>query len=609
MRLKPSLLLCLLASSLLLVGGCDTFGGGDDDAEVTITARTEAPNGSLVENSQVTFVSDGDSTTKTATNGTAKTTYEKSDASVTVIGDAAGRQPAEETTPDRQSDHTVTLVLEENPDEVSANLSATVTDADTTAAADFYLVRNAEKDSLLAENHDGGAVSLPYQEGPVTIRAEAQHLAAGTGQLRLDADNPSVEIALQRETVPVILSAVDAPADTTVAATYYANGEQAAEGQKADVVLEYQPSPTEFRAEAEYFHGGRKELQPAAHQHIEFGLERKTVELTILPEKQMDGSVMDSARTVIREPNGVDSTVVFGEATVELFQQAGEREIVTTAIVPDPEKDDHLDRYEPVVHTIAADESVSLTSALKKLAACRDEITNDGDDLVDEEDPGCWNQQGEYLPEDDNEGHIFVQHIGISGGEGTEGTTVVSSAEGERQYGYPGGLESDRVIRLHPSIVDAVDVGVTVETEKDSTQADETFAAKLKCGPSQGNLNNINVSGIVPDNQEQHGWEFTPIPDVETYFFDTGNKCRVVWQHGTLVRGEPTGDGNDDVFFLKPDDTQRALVFSHFVQEEDFEDGKSRTLTQGSEECRSTRYGQTCHKVASDGFGDRLIRR
>lgn len=591
----------LLVCVIVALSSCDMLGlnGDDPPPQRTISVRTESPAGTLV-NGRITFGG-----TTVDDDGTADSTAVQSEESVTIAATASGRLPAD-TTVSWNQNHDIMLILpEDNPENVSVPVSATATDADTAVASDYYLVREARDDSLLAEDRKETVVVLPFQEEPVTIRAEAEYFASGTDQLQLDSDNPSAEIGLDRELVPVTLAAFAAGPDSMVVADYYDGDSRVAKAQKeASVILDYRPEPTELKAQATYFKTASKKLQPAANQRIEFGLERKSVELTITP-KRTNGVVLDSAESRISWRS--NSMTVFGDTTVVLPMGEGQRTVRTTLITEHPERSEDLLRYDPQNKKVSADESVTLTVIMERLLGCDDGITNDGDDLVDADDPGCWNQQGEYTPDDDNEGHVFAQYIGISGGEGAEGTNVVSSAESQREFYYP---DTDRVIRIREAIMHAVDVGVTVETERDSTQADETFAAKLKCGPSDNNLDNTNTSGIVPDNQQQYGWGFTPIPGIETYFFATGGNCRIIWQHGTLVRGEPTGDGNDDVFFLKPDDTQRSLVISYFVQEEDFGNDKSQALTQaGDKKCQLTGYGKTCRKVVSDGLGSRFLRR
>lgn len=349
-----------------------------------------------------------------------------------------------------------------------------------------------------------------------------------------------------------------------------------------------------------FFNRNCVDVVPRQERSKTLKVERKQVTVAGTP-KDSTGMIRSGSEITIFEPYRSDSVKTEGEFSIERPKRSGKREIVADLIIEDPRNSNRPDRYQASV-SVAADESISRDILLTLLAACNDGISNDTDDLVDGDDPGCWNKQGKYMPDDDNEGHYLVEVVSISGGEGTEGTTVISSAEGERKYRYP---DSDRTSSLPPSIVDAVQVEAGVETERDSTQADETFADTFKCGPTRDNLNNVNTSDIVADNQQQDGWALTTIPGIETDFFDTGRFCRIIHQHGTLVRGEPTGDGEDDVFFLKPDDTQRAYVIRFFVSEEDYEkhQNKSALYTKEGRSCRETKSGQSCTKVVTDGSG------
>lgn len=584
----PSVLCVVLCSLLILAfgSGCDTLGIGSDD-EAVITARAETPDGSLIEDSRVTFISNDDSTTKIATDGIAKTTYEKSSQPVTVIGNADGRRSAKKTVPDRQSNHTVTLVLEENPDQVALTFSATATDADTAAAADYYV-----NDTLAAEKREEVTVSVPFQKEPVPVRVEAEHLASASKEVRPDS-NKSVSFALDRESVPVTLLALAAGADSAVAADYYANGNQVATRRtEAKVVLDYQPDPTPLEAEAPHFKTGRKELQPAANQKIVFELERKSVELTVIPRKALNELVIDSAKTTIHEPYKRDSMEVAGKTTVELPQRSGQRLVVTRAITKDPENNDLLDRYDPVENLIAADADRDLSPILEKLPACNDGISNDpkDDGLVDVArdvngdpavetgklsvtgDPGC------PTADDDDERHIVATTSTL----GSDTNQFVSNAKPEWE---------DVVSQensLDESIHDAVG-GILLgqDVKKESDESGEEFALRIETG-AKNNLTVSNMTEIYPDQDTSDSKHFARFTIHKDWF---GNKPHEVYRkvtavHARKIRSEPSGDGGGKVYFMKKTgDDFWVTFFSWAVEREDFngfENNTAKLSTQGA---------------------------
>jgi hypothetical protein len=627
---KPFIGVVLLLSLSFLIVSCDSGGGmnGDDNDNSTVTAEDNSyqttSNKELAISAPGVLGNDSDSDGDSLN---ASLVSDPSDGTVTLESDGAFVYASDEG-------FTGTDTFEYEADDGSGNTdtavaSISVTSGDDTtenitvaptliAAGDGNLsgceITLSQDGQTDTHQRCSADKQYPQNSGSVDVTGRADGRVMQDTSVSTASDH-DFQLSLpteQAQRVTKTLSATAAGPDTTIAVDFYhdtADTLIAANTAEATVTFPGSDESIPVRAERAYFDARTQSVSLAEDGEVAFALDRQTVDVEVLLETTAEAPDLSGATVKIYEPNKADSTTCTGSQCtfVDLPKRSGQRSVRITNRDTHPQTDD-IRRYDPLTNSFAASENQELTASLEALAACNDGISNDPDEFVDADDPGCWNQDGEYVPSDDNEGHFFVQIVSISGGEGTTITNVVSSTPNERQFFYP---DTDRVVRLEESIIDAVEVTIAVDTERDSTQADETFAAKFKCGPTQDNLNNINTSGIVPDNQAQDGWELTPIPEVETDFFNTGNQCRVVWQHGTLVRDEPTGDGNDDVFFLKPDDTQRALAIRFFVQEEDYQNlGKrsGRTLAQGRE-CRPNRYGKTCRKAVSDGLGSRFLRR
>lgn len=357
----------------------------------------------------------------------------------------------------------------------------------------------------------------------------------------------------------------DAQPDTAVVAEEItADGQTVgANTNEATAQLSYSEEAVTARAEATYFQVGTAEFTPDHDQTVTIGLERKSVTVS--------AQVEDDTSTVgVIDPWTSDTTTSAGSITVDRPARSGDRIVFGKGR-----------SWEVVEERVSAGESHDLSLDIPHIAVCENGLDDDDDGRADENDPGCLDEDGNYEPSDTSEHHVFSRTVWISSkDEGDNDTLRVSSQKDERKFYYP---YIDQTIKLPASIVDAVVTGASIDAKKDSMQADETIAATFKCGPTRDNLNNSNSSGIAPDTQTQDGWGLTILPEVDIEFFDTGRYCRVIFKHGTLVRGEPAGDGNDDVVHLLPDGEQRAFVIYFFVEAEDYQ-GKASWVQTHSQD-------------------------
>jgi hypothetical protein len=498
----------------------------------------------------------------------------------------------------------LSLVAEDEPDSVTVKANLSTTDNGTLASCVVEFTPESG-DTVTKNTCADPAAQFAQNSGTVEVTATADDYQQMEKTTSTKHDR-TLEFPLEPETPDqsTVTFAVT-EADTLVSVQVFVADTLAADGVEPTAVFPYDQT-INARVESEFLKTTQISFTTDTEEKtVTVSLQRKTAEIAITPRDDA-GNLLAEAKTVIREPNKTDSTTVTGDSSVQLPQLPGQRAIETRLITERADKPDRLIRYKPFSTTVSASEDADLRPNMNRLAACNDNISNELEEeanLVDENDPGCLNQEGEYEPNDDNEGHVFVRSIHISTSLPEDGVSrVISSADNNRRYGYPGGMGNDRAFDLPTSIVHAVIVSAGVDTERDNTQDDEAFAATFKCGSTRDNLTSVNTSGIVADNNEQHGWEFTEIPGVALDFFRPGQFCRIVYKHGTLVRDEPPGDGKDDVFYLKPDGENRAFVVSFFVEEEDYDSNENTSARNQARNNRCSLENAPCTQARTNGY-------
>ena len=118
-------------------------------------------------------------------------------------------------------------------------------------------------------------------------------------------------------------------------------------------------------------------------------------------------------------------------------------------------------------------------------------------------------------------------------------------------------------------------VSYTLDTKSSADQDGESFALEWICDPRDSDgPDTKTVTDIVPDKNEQDGWELTDAPGLTRAAFASGTDCNVYLLHGTLVRGEPTGDGNDDVVVVEEGRNFKQVI-RWFYEPEELDNGES----------------------------------
>ena len=191
-RISTFLLGGIVTGLAVVLISCDSVGSGGDDEEkpkppqeVEVTARTETTAGSLIEDGEIMYVLDGDTTEFSG--GTASESYDKQDTNLEIIGDAFGRT-RERLTVSLQSDQDTTVVLEENPADKSM-VRFRFTEADTLVSPDLYIA-----DTLAAENASNPTVAVTPTDEPVSARVEDELFETKEFQFTPDKEEVSVTL-------------------------------------------------------------------------------------------------------------------------------------------------------------------------------------------------------------------------------------------------------------------------------------------------------------------------------------------------------------------------------------------------------------------------------
>jgi hypothetical protein len=338
----------------------------------------------------------------------------------------------------------------------------------------------------------------------------------------------------------------------------------------------------------------------------EISVQRKTVELTVIP----DPPYGDPAETdvTVYEPFQADSTKFTGENTVELAKRRDElvRRVATDLITDDPDKDNRLDRLTADT-SVSAHADAELTAKPTLVPACSDGIDNEGDGLVDADEPGCTERDGfGYDPEDDNETHgLFSRTTGTTDFGFDNDSTFVSSTEGERTAQI---REANNP--LPQSVTVAVgEIFFAIETKP----LGGAFAIHIKSGDDNDNLTIAKTSDVAnPDSTDS--WGVTKVYGIDRTFFADGPHYGVYAWDSTKVNGEPPFESDKLVIFFEELEDGRAHLIEYFYEPDhpDLQDGSSSAKTAGlsqnefatldNGECVDLSGGTACMNGVPDDF-------
>lgn len=609
---KTRLNLYVLLAVFLILTACDMFGGDyhDDDnspPNASVTASTTDPVvGDTVRlDASKSDDPDGDELSFSWT-------LETPDGSNTALSAQTAVDP--QFIPDKSGNYTARLEVddgsltdsddlsvraeEDKPDSVTVTANLSTTDNGTLANCVTEFTPESG-DTATKNTCVNPAAQFAQNSGTVEVTATAddyQQMEKTTATQR----DRTLEFALEPETPDqstVTFAATEA--DTLVSIQVFVADTLAADGEKPTASFPYGET-IDARIEAQFMKTKTISFTAdQAEQTESTVLKRKSAEIFVSPQDN-DGMVLSEATTVIREPDGVDSTKITGEGAAMLVQKAGNRAVAVTNITERPDKPDRLTRFEPFSTTVSASDDAELVPSMARLPACKDGISNDpaDDELVDvwsddngngfidkgEGDPGC------VSPDDDNEGHVtWTLSIG-SGGEGNNSDRFVSSAEDHREIFWSDGPSTD----FSASIKDAILINSRVEVKVEDDQDGEEFAMELACGPDR---DNENLTDIVEDNNTADGWAFARLQGITTDWFSEGTACAQSYLHASKVRGNPPGDGDDDVFFLvNGDGTIRGFQIRWTIEEEDNHKtfDTAGLAKQNGNSCEYTQNGKMC---------------
>jgi len=315
--------------------------------------------------------------------------------------------------------------------------------------------------------------------------------------------------------------------------------------------------------EGTYFRSNCEPITPDADRDLTFQAVRKQVSVsaTVDPDDANLQSII----------HGDVETESQGELAAELDKRSGERKLL--AFKQGYERDSAL---------VSADADASESFALEAKPACSNGLDDDDDGTIDARDGGCvqgfagfqTDADGKlvhYEPADENEVLKAIQQVVSIIGPG-RGRSV-SSSENSRRTFY-----TSHDNELETSIQKAIgEVSYALDTKRSADQDGESFALEWVCDPRDADgPDTETVTDIVPDENEQDGWERTAVPGLTRAAFASGTDCTVYALHGTLVRGEPTGDGNDDVVVKEENrNFQQVIVWDYEPEELDNSDSEA----------------------------------
>jgi hypothetical protein len=316
--------------------------------------------------------------------------------------------------------------------------------------------------------------------------------------------------------------------------------------------------------EGTYFRGNCEPITPDADRDLTFEAVRKQVSIsaTVDPDDANLQSII----------HGNVETEAEGELAAELDKRAGERTLLA-----------FKQGYKRDSAMVSADANASESFTLEAKPACSNGLDDDDDGTIDARDGGCVkgfagfqaDDDGKlihYEPPDENE-VLKSKRVDI-GNFGADIDISVSSRDDDRRTFYKKGSSA---YEFETSIQKSIgQVSYSLDTKRSADQDGESFALEWICDPRDADgPDTETVTDIVPDENEQDGWELTDAPGLTREAFATGTDCDVYILHGTLARGEPTGDGNDDVVVVE-ENRSLSQVIQWFYEPEEVDNSDSQ---------------------------------
>lgn len=461
------------------------------------------------------------------------------------------------------------------------------------------------------------------------IRAESDGFISNTKTITFN-DGNSEEIELSSDEVTVDYRAVDEDDELLEEVEIFVADTSAEEEAEGELILPYDDQPVEICSEAEYHEKACEEITPDENQQLELENMRKTVTYKITPEIEgyedyhenpdtsagtptLPGHISPNTAYILQvgdsiyvdagedvDTDGIENTEsdlpsntkhgegAIGEGReVEVPYPAGPEnvEVHLRAIYFPKEKHEYSENdYLNVAEnsfTFSGEEDEKRELNLKHVPACSDGINNDFTDGVDEEDPGCVDEEGNYDPEDDVELLKVSTSIGLFFHRDDEGNYTkgyISNSKGERTI-QTGGGDIDK------SILKAIEVRVWLDARVEEDEDGETFAVEFRCGEDRDSRPDSGPLSPIIEDDESDGWQEFEVPDVEKEVFEDGLSCGFHAIHASKIRGEEPGDGGEDIIFSTPD-RDGAVTRQWIFEPEEFfepyywkEDDSSRAIT------------------------------
>lgn len=402
------------------------------------------------------------------------------------------------------------------------------------------------------------------------------------------------------ERVAVTLKPVAAAGDTSVAADIYLADTLAfPDTSRVSLKMQKTGNRQSGSAEAPYFRKEGFKFTPNRDHTKEIRLNRKKVMLEAAVIDSATGSRIDTATVSVLSPSGDTVRQTTGTLSDSLPARSGKRTVVATQ-----------PSWSKGAKQISGHTDNDITIAISDIPNCRDDIDNDGDGLVDQYrdanntgavdegdagDPGC------PTADDNDEPHRVFTRVSLS--SSTKDSSYVSSAKDHRTAFHV----DDRSTNYPPEIKHAVaGILVVFEFKVDSTQSNEEAAVRFACGPSDSQQDNVNFTNITKDKNQSSGWVNAQLNGVDKSFFATGTNCATSLWHGTKVRGQPPGDGNDDVIHYLPDGKNRIDLIG-FAYEAEYAKKSSQQNQKALQplnrwRCFQTVTSRACVKKSTTGY-------